>query len=150
MTHGIDTGFLVALEIIEHAEHAAARALLTRLIQAGDRLALAPQVLAEFVHVVTDQRRFARPLDMTVARRIASEWWLGREVDQVFPDEAATQLFLTWMERQRLGRKRLLDTQLAATYRQAGITSLLTTNPGDFGIFGGFTCLTPAAGAAAS
>ena len=93
MTHGIDTGFLVALEIIEHAEHAAARALLARLIQAGDRLALAPQVLAEFVHVVTDQRRFARPLDMTVARRIASEWWLGQEVDQVFPDDAATQLF---------------------------------------------------------
>ncbi len=144
MTHGIDTGFLVALEIIEHADHAAARALLARLIGAGDRLALAPQVLAEFLHIVTDPRRFAQPLDMTAARRIALEWWLGREVEQVFPDDGATQLFLSWMERHRLGRKRLLDTQLAATYRRAGVTSLLTTNPGDFGIFGEFTCLTPA------
>ena len=42
MTHGIDTGFLVALEIIEHVHHAAARASLARLLGAGDRLALAP------------------------------------------------------------------------------------------------------------
>ena len=150
MTHGIDTGFLVALEIIEHADHAAARALLARLLGAGDRLALAPQVLAEFIHVVTDPRRFAAPLEMNVARHVASEWWLGREVDQIFPDAGSTGLFLTWMEQHRLGRKRLLDTQLAATYRAKGIVSILTTNPGDFGIFGEFTCLTPAAEPAAN
>jgi hypothetical protein len=42
-----------------------------------------------------------------------------------------------------LGRKRLLDTLLAATYHQAGVQSLLTTNPGDFVVFGVFTCVTP-------
>jgi hypothetical protein len=36
-----------------------------------------------------------------------------------------------------------LDTLLAATYRQAGIDSLLTANPADFGVFGVFTCITP-------
>ncbi len=143
MIHGIDTGFLVAVEIIEHADHAAARALLARLLGAGDRLELAPQVLAEFLHIVTDSRRFAKPLDMTSARRITLEWWTGREVEQIFPNDDATQLFLTWLDRHRLGRKRLLDTQFAATYRRAGVTSLLTTNPGDFGIFGEFACLTP-------
>ena len=44
-----------------------------------------------------------------------------------------------------LGRKRLLDTLLAATYWQAGIQSLLTTNPADFGVFGTFRCITPQA-----
>jgi hypothetical protein len=34
------------------------------------------------------------------------------------------------MDKHRLGRKRLLDAQLAATYWRAGLTSLLTTNPG--------------------
>jgi predicted nucleic acid-binding protein len=76
MIHGLDTGFLVAAEVTEHAEHAEARATLTRLLGAGDR-------------------------------------------------------------------KRLLDTLLAATYRQVGIHSLLTTNPADFGVFGVFTCITP-------
>ena len=124
--------------------------MLARLLGAGDRLALAPQVLAEFIHVVTDPRRFAAPLEMSAARRIASEWWLGHEVDHVFPDAGSTGLFLAWMEQHRLGRKRLLDTQLAATYRAKGVASILTTNPDDFNIFGEFTCLTPAAEAAAS
>lgn len=144
MTHGIDTGFLVAAEIVGHADHAAARALLARLLGAGDRLALAPQVLAEFLHIVTDARRFARPLDMPTARSIALQWWTAREVEHAFPDDEATQHFLAWMDKHRLGRKRLLDTQLAATYRRAGLMSLLTTNPGDFEVLGEFTCLVPA------
>lgn len=40
-------------------------------------------------------------------------------------------------------RKRLLDTLLAATYRSAGIGSLLTTNAADFTVFGGFQCIAP-------
>jgi hypothetical protein len=47
---------------------------------AGDRLALAPQALAEFIHVVTDPRRFAQPLRMDEARHVARQWWTAREV----------------------------------------------------------------------
>jgi hypothetical protein len=47
-----------------------------------------------------------------------------------------------------MGRKRLLDTMLAATYRQAGIQSLLTTNKADFLVFAVFTCITPSASGA--
>ena len=43
----------------------------------------------------------------------------------------------------QLGRKRLLDTLLAATYRQGGVRSLLTTNPEDFGVFDCFALITP-------
>ncbi|MBI3410253.1 MAG: hypothetical protein HY040_18080 [Planctomycetes bacterium] len=51
--------------------------------------------------------------------------------------------FLAWLQQFFLGRKRLLDTFLAATYHQAGIQSLLPTNPGDFAVFGVFTCVSP-------
>jgi len=54
MIHGVDTSFLVATELASHTRHRAGRALLQRLVEAGDNLALAPQVLAEFVHVVSD------------------------------------------------------------------------------------------------
>jgi predicted nucleic acid-binding protein len=131
MIHGLDTGFLVAAELAEHPEHVAARNTLTRLLTAGDLIAIAPQVLAEFMHVVTDPRRFAQPLDMTVARRLAEQWWGARETAQVFPTDAATRQFLAWLQQFSLGRKRLLDTLLAATYKGAGILSLLTTNPTD-------------------
>ncbi len=148
MTHGLDTGFLVAAEVAEHAEHTAARQWLARLVTAGDRIAIAPQLLAEFIHVVTDPRRFTQPLHMIEARRVAEQWWTAQDVEHVFPDDAATRQFLAWLQQFSLGRKRLLDTLLAATFRQAGIQSVLTTNPTDFATFGGFTCITPTSVAA--
>jgi predicted nucleic acid-binding protein len=125
MTHGLDTGFLVAAEVMEHAEHAAARNTLVRLLTAGGLIAIAPQVLAELIHIATDPRRFAQPLDILAARQFAEQWWTAREVVHVFPDDAATRQFLAWLQQFSLGRKRLLDTLLAATYRQAGVQSLL-------------------------
>ena|SRR5437667_11404949 len=143
MIHGLDTGFLVAAEVIEHAEHVAARDTVARLLSIGDQFAIAPQVLAEFIHIVTDSRRFAQPLDMQAARRLAEQWWTAREVVHAFPGEAATRQFLDWLNQFGLGRKRLLDTLLAAIYWQNGIQSLITTNPGDFAVFGVFQCITP-------
>ena len=69
MIHGLDTGFLVAAEVREHAAHANVRATLVRVLSAGDVIAIAPPVLAEFFHVVTDPRRFTQPLDMNAARQ---------------------------------------------------------------------------------
>jgi predicted nucleic acid-binding protein len=143
MIHGLDTGFLVAAEVAEHPAHAQARNTLAGLIANGDTLAIAPQVLAEFVHIVTDARRFALPLAVPEALKLAHQWWTARDVSPVFPGDGAVQQFLTWMQQHHLGRKRLLDTLLAATYAHAGISSLLTTNPSDFTILGSFQCITP-------
>lgn len=143
MIHGLDTGFLVAAEVKEHTDHAAARDTLSRLLAAGDLIAIAPQVLAEFIHIVTDPRRFTQPLDMIAAQQLAEQWWTAREVLRVFPDDAATRQFLAWLQQFSLGRKRLLDTLLAATYRQAGVQSILTTNHTDFAVFGVFKCVAP-------
>lgn len=116
---------------------------MVHLLKAGDRIAVAPQILAEFMHVVTDSRRFTRPLAIAEAMNIAEQWWTAREVTHVFLDDGATQLFLTWLRDFSLGRKRLLDTQFAACLRQNGILSILTTNPGDFAVFEIFRFVTP-------
>ena len=138
--YGIDTSFLVAAEITAHPDHPAARQTLRRLLTSGDgnQLALVPQVLAEFIHVATDPRRFERPLDSVAAIERARSWWLARETRPLFPNAAATVRFLDWMRDHHLGRKRLLDTLLASTWREAGVSRLLTLNPADFAIFGGF------------
>ena len=68
MKQGIDTGFLVAAEVVEHPGHQAARSIIAALVANGDEFALAPQVLAEFIHVVTDPRRFTTPLGINAAR----------------------------------------------------------------------------------
>ena len=136
MTSGVDTTFLVELEIREAAGHQRAREYLSReVLDAGGTLALAPQVLAEFVHVVTDPRRFQVPLSMESALSKADAWWRAAEVGQVLPGPAAVTLFMHWMHRYGLGRKRILDTLLAATYAASGVRRILATNARDYRIF---------------
>lgn len=142
MTHGIDTDFLVATEIQEHPFHAPAEALLRALLDQGHDLALAPQTLAEFIHIVTDGKRMPRPLGMAEAIARAEHWWQAAEVVRVFPDGQAVADFLTWLTRHQLGRKRLLDTMLAATFQQAGIRKLITNNERDFRVLGVFEIVT--------
>lgn len=143
MTHGFDTGFLVAFEVVGHIDHVASRSRLLNLGSAGDDFAIAPQVLAEFIHIVTDANRFVRPLVMDKALERAGAWWKSPEVRQIVPNAAAIEEFLAWMKMYRLGRKRILDTLLAATYKTAGIASVLTTNARDFAVFSHFQVVQP-------
>ncbi len=141
---GIDTSFLVQLEIREMPEHRGAHELLRReVLDAGEELALVPQVLAEFLHIVTDANRFQRPLAMEEALARARFWWSAREVRHVYPTAESTALFLEWMRRYQLGRKRLLDTQLAAVLWTAGVRRILTSNARDFSVFRDFQILSP-------
>ena len=126
---------------LQHPRHSDARQALAQFVAGGDRFALASQVLAEFIHIVTDSRRFTQPLSMDDARRVAEQWWTAADVDHISPSDAATRQFLAWLQQFALGRKRLLDTLLAATYHAAGVQSLFTTNPADFAVFGIFNCV---------
>jgi predicted nucleic acid-binding protein len=143
MIHGLDTCFLVAAEVNEHSQHTSAHATIARLLSQEDQIAIAPQVLAEFVHIVTDPRRFVEPLTLTIAYDIALKWWTARDTVQVFPNERAVLRYLAWAQQLSLGRKRQLDTLLAATYESAGIISLLTYNDRDFSAYGCFQIVCP-------
>jgi predicted nucleic acid-binding protein len=139
MTHGLDTSFLVAIEITSHPDHATCRNRFQKLLKNGDDFSLAPQILAEFIHIVTDSRRFASPLTIVQAIERAQIWWHAVEVIHVFPTAESSLLFMDWLLQYQLGRKRLLDTMLASTLRAAGVTSLLTLNRDDFAVFDAFT-----------
>ena len=56
---------------------------------------------------------------------------------------ASVPLLLAWMREHALGRKRLLDTLLAATYFTNDVQSIITTNQRDFRVFGRFSVLEP-------
>lgn len=142
MTHGIDADFLVAAEIREHPFHRQADELLQALLAAGHDLALAPQTLAEFIHIVSDPKRMPQPLSMAEAIGRAEHWWQAEEVLRVFPDGQTVTDFIGWLSRYQIGRKRLLDTMLAATFKQASIKRLVTNNERDFKVFGCFEIIT--------
>jgi hypothetical protein len=47
------------------------------------------------------------------------------------------------MRQFNLGRKRILDTHLAAILHTSGVRRLLTSNPADFAVFGVLETVTP-------
>jgi predicted nucleic acid-binding protein len=143
MISGVDTTFMVQAEVREHPEHEAARKLLTRTVAERHTLAVAPQVLLEFVHVVSDKRRFERPLSVGEATLRALLWWESKETRQIFPNAESMRLFSNWMTTIPLGRKRILDTMLAATFHANDIRSVITSNVRDFTVFGVFDIIRP-------
>jgi predicted nucleic acid-binding protein len=141
MLHAIDTDFLVALEIRDHVFHKTADALLNWLLDEGHELAVAPQILAEFVHVVTDAKRLKEPLSMEDALARAEHWWQAREVFRIYPMGDTVTKWIEWLRDHRIGRKRLLDTMLAATCAEQGISMIISNNAVDFQVFRNFKIL---------
>ena len=135
MSVGMDTTWLMEVALREHVGHESARATLERLTAAAEIFVVVPQVLCEFVLVATDGRRFQNPLSMDKAIDLAQRWWNAESVRQVFPTLESVQLGWLWMRQFQLGRKRILDAQLAATFHVHGITRILTSNARDYRIF---------------
>lgn len=136
---GVDTSFLVGLTVEEHPVHRACWELFDReIVGKPASMGIAAQVLAEFCHVITDQRRFERPLAMTAALDLCEQWWHAEESRVLVADAEVGAVWLAWMHELRLGRKRLLDTMLAATYYRAGVRRIASTDWRDFASYGVF------------
>jgi predicted nucleic acid-binding protein len=138
MTYGVDTTFLVEMEAVESRAHEAASRWLRGALGNDGRLVIAGQVLTEFIHVISDPARFERPLTVSAATDRAEAWWTAREVTPVQPSEASVNVFLDWIPKYHLGRKRLLDTMLAATYFTHGVRDIVTSDARDYSVFGVF------------
>ncbi len=143
MIYGIDTSFLVQLEVREVPGHEPSQRLKERLLQEWAQLGLAPQTLCEFIHIVTDPRRFEHPLSIDQAVQRSEFWWNLQEVTQLVMPPSAVATLHRWMLVHRLGRKRILDTMLAATFEAHEITRVITSDPGGFSCFECFELIDP-------
>lgn len=115
--------------------HRQVRSFLAGRAEAGERLAVVPQVLQEVLHVVTDARRFDPPLQMADTIEALRRLWESSEVEQLVPGTRVFPRTLELLQRYRLGRKRILDTALVATLEEAGVRNLATFNAADFRVF---------------
>jgi predicted nucleic acid-binding protein len=143
---GVDTNVLVYAHVAALPEHVGVKAFLARQLDRRDvTLVVTPAVLHEFVHVVTDPRRFDPPVSMTEALALA-RLWLGRaNVDCLATDADALADALALIERHGLGRRRLADTLFAATLLRHGVRQLATCNPADFAVFSSLQLVDPCA-----
>ncbi len=136
MTLVLDTDILTNWMLEEGKFHSAARDLVEVEVRARHgTLGLIPQVLAEFLHVATDPRRFRKPLPMAEATRRVRQLWDSDDAVRVVPGPDVVPRALDLVEELGLGRKRILDTFIAATMELAGIRRLATFNKKDFEVF---------------
>lgn len=113
--------------------HGKARAFFEKTIKEdGDRLGLVPQVLWEFMHVTTDLRRFEKPMTMDESLAQVRQLWDSTDVVRIMPSPAVVHKVIELMQTLRLGRKRILDTALAATLTEASVKRIVTWNVRDF------------------
>jgi toxin-antitoxin system PIN domain toxin len=140
---GLDCNILVQLAIADHPANAKTLAAVQAETARGEKLVFPPLVATEFLHVVTDERRFAPPLTMSEAMQWLEDFLANPAVGLVQPGSASLDQTLKWMRQHNLGRKRILDTHLAAVLYSDGVTRLLTSNPADFAIFAALQTVTP-------
>jgi predicted nucleic acid-binding protein len=138
---GVDTPFLIAHTVLEHPEHSQALAYCEQLLSEDKLLALCPTAIDEFLHVVTDPRRFEHPLTIPKAILIVRKWMQSQETTYLLPTDHSNRLHLDWMLQHRLGRKRINDTRIASIYYHHGARTILTSNIRDFSIFNAFRIL---------
>ncbi len=135
MTVALDTDVLVNWAMEGTAFHRAARHFVERRLREGERVALTPSVLNEFVHVTTDPRRFPSPFGIKEAVARAREIWAAPEVVRIHPAPEVVFRTFELLNSLSLGQKRILDTALAATLELAGVRRLATFNKKNFQVF---------------
>jgi predicted nucleic acid-binding protein len=140
---GLDCNILVQLAFADHEANLKTVAAVRTETQKGETLLFPSLVVAEFLHVATDARRFAPPLTMAEALDWIEEFLKNPAVSLLEPSQASMDQTLRWMRQFNLGRKRILDTQLAAALHSNGVRRLLISNPSDFAVFSVLETVTP-------
>ena len=140
---GLDSNILVQLALQDHPANVATIAAVQSETQRGHRLVFPSLVVDEFLHVITDARRFSPPLTMLEALDWVENFAANPAVSLLEPTPETLRQTLRWLREFNLGRKRILDTQLAAVLHTGGVRRLLTSNPADFTVFGVFEIITP-------
>ncbi len=145
MIRAIDTNILVYLVAADVPQHEKARRAVEGFIGKApeNRLAVTADVLYEFVHVVTDPKRLARPLKMGTALDWAEAFWSGREALPLIPSPMTFTRTFELLRAYRLSRKRIRDTMLAAMLEENGVREIYTANLADFQAFPFLTPIDP-------
>lgn len=138
----LDTNILLYVSNPGSPEHAAAKAAVARLLAAGGRLAVAPQVLFELWSVAT-RPVAANGLGWSVAQARAEVEVIRSRFLVLEEPRAVVDLWLDIVARHGLKGKRIHDAHLLATMKANAITRLLTFNAADFPAESGISIITP-------
>lgn len=132
---GLDSCFLIDLYWEDSPRHAAVLKKFNEIAASGQDVCVYYNCFNEFIHVITDKKRFENAFSMEEALSVVDEWRDLENVKILFPDEQSFGRTVAWLSVYKLGRNRLNDTNMAESYVHSGVSSVITANPKDFEIF---------------
>ncbi len=136
---GLDTSFLIDLYWQDSPRNKNARDLFSRIVKDDSvELAIFFNCFNEFLHVITDSKRFENAFSIAEAIDVIDFWCDLDRVKVLYPSDTSFKRTLVWMNMYKLGPNRINDTQMASCYLSNNITSIITANPKDFEIFQSF------------
>src|ERR1700744_5037388 len=94
---GLDCNILVHLALADHPVQASSVAAIKEENNNGIKVAFPPLIATEFLHVVTDVRRFSPALSMAAAVNWLETFLLDDRVVLLHPTDAAMTLTIRWM-----------------------------------------------------
>ena len=136
MKIALDTNILIAAHLPAHQDHAAARQKIeAHLAGEANQIVLTPAILHEFLHVITDSRRFENPPTMTEAIALSRNYLGKTNVLILASDALDMEETCSLLLQHQLGRDRVADTLFAATLKRHSVRQLWTKNIADFKLF---------------
>ncbi len=136
----VDTNILVYAADQSAALHSVCRALLDRGLQGQERLVLSPQILAEFISVVTNPS--VTPNALPAVDAYAHTEALAKSFELIVPPLQVFDRALDLLRKTGISGKRVHDVMHAATMLENGITRIYTFDAG-FSKIPGITVLQP-------
>ncbi|MDD7417517.1 MAG: type II toxin-antitoxin system VapC family toxin [Treponemataceae bacterium] len=138
----LDSCFLIDLYWTDSPRHEGALEYFeTKIKPSKEKILVFYNVFNEFIHVITDSKRFENALAVKQAIEIVNNWCDIENIVVVYPNDDSFVRSKLWMNMYALGRKRIIDTEMASCYLLSGGTQLVTANPNDFEIFDSFELL---------
>lgn len=143
MIVAVDADVLVSWAMSGAPRHRPVRRFVDRAVAEGKRIGIPSQVAWEFLHICTDGKRFERPLAMDAAMDVVRELRASPDVCDLDAGASVVDRVVELLARYRLGRKRILDTVLAATLEAGKVKTLATFNAKDYEVFPFLELVTP-------
>ena len=100
-----------------------------------ERMAIYFEVLLDFQHILKDSNYCENTISMQQAIERTWFWTEQERVKILYPTDDSFKRAQVWMNMYNLGENRLVDTHMAATYADAGVSTLWTANPKSFEVF---------------
>ena len=129
---GVDTNVLVYAVNESSVFNSGTRKLLKKLIREKTQIIITWQNLTEFYAIVTDKKRFPRPMSPLETAKYIGSCLDGGEYGLVLPNVQTGSGFLRMIKRVKPVGQRIYDVFLAATLVSKGVERLITGNKKDF------------------